>query len=383
MKTPKLYLVDTTLRDGEQAPGVAFTVEQRLCIAQQLDALGVEEIEVGTPAMGEEDCRAIREMTQLGLQSRLIGWGRLHAYDLRCAASCGLEAMHLSLPASDRLLAALGKNRDWLLSQLSACVEQAKRMFAFVSVGFQDASRMPEAQWGELLRRCTELGVQRVRLSDTVGQWTPLEIGEVFTKAVPIAGDVELGFHGHNDLGMATANAWTALQSGATCADVTVNGLGERAGNAALEQLAVTRMLHDRVAKPNYVLERLPELCAYVARCAGMPIPPNQPVTGKRIFEHESGIHVRGMLDDTSTYELYRPEVLGRNDRRLILGRHSGRAGVQAAMQAMGIPCEGQELDALLMQVRQTATAQGGEVSRSQLLSLYQQMRASTLGVTA
>ena len=225
---PAVWLTDTTLRDGEQAPGVVFTRGQKLALAEALAEAGIPEIEVGTPAMGEDECRTIREAAGLGLPCSLTAWCRAREDDIEAAARCGVEAVHLSLPASPLLCRALEKSMGWVLDRVAALVPFARDQFGFVSVGAQDASRADPGFLTELALAVRDAGGDRLRLADTVGVWNPLQAGDAFVRLGGAVPGLWLAFHGHNDLGMATANSVAALDAGARSVDVTVNGLGER-----------------------------------------------------------------------------------------------------------------------------------------------------------
>jgi homocitrate synthase NifV len=238
----KAWIIDTTLRDGEQAPGVAFSRRDKLAIARSLDQAGIDELEVGIPAMGREVQEDIRRIGVLGLGCELSVWCRAHEGDLADAARCGVGAVHLSVPVSAIHLTALKKDEAWAFGRIHDLVGLTRRLFNRVTVGAQDATR---AQPEFLLRFAAAVkaaGAARLRLADTVGIGRPAGIARLIRKVSTVAPELEIEFHGHNDLGMATANALSALEAGAGSVSVTVNGLGERAGNTHLEQ--ITMVLH-------------------------------------------------------------------------------------------------------------------------------------------
>ena len=341
-----VWIIDSTLRDGEQAPGIAFDRSSKVAIAQSLSDAGVDELEIGIPAMGAEVCEDLLQIRQLGLRSRLSVWCRAHPDDLEAASRCRAANVHISLPVSPVQFSALGKDRDWAISQMSSLVRCARSEFKRVSVGALDATRADVDFLDVFAAEAYAAGAYRLRIADTVGIGHPSTIAELILRVRRAVPDLALEFHGHNDLGMATANALTALEVGAHAVSVTVNGIGERAGNAALEQVAMAVRGHDRLICQTDST-RLHAISQLVARSAGRPVPPNQPVVGDDAFTHESGIHCHAMLNDTRAYEPFSPDDVGRRDRRYVLGTHSGTTAIRRLLNQVGIAVSPSQAKAL------------------------------------
>lgn len=367
-------LLDTTLRDGEQAAGVSFSLAQRLAIARHLDAAGVDEIEVGIPAMGEPECESIRLLTDRCLQATTIAWARADERDLALARICGVDGIHLSAPASDRHLAHLGRNRAWLRQRLARVVPAAREHFAFVGLGLQDASRTSLDDLVDLARLARNFGVSRLRLADSCGCWTPEAAFATFAGLRREVPELALAVHAHNDLGLATANSLAAWRAGAVSIDTTVIGLGERCGNAALEQL-VMALAVGHGAHPAVEPTALTGLADLVAKASGRALPAAAPVVGSAAFSHESGLHVSAQQQDQAAYEAYAPELLGRR-RRFVFGRHSSAGALGRFLIANGHQVYGADLAPLLGRVRARARTLGRALEAHELLHLVAERAA-------
>lgn len=326
---PSVTINDTTLRDGEQSAGVAFTLDEKLAIAQGLVALGVAELEVGIPAMGEEERDSIRSLVGQRLPARLMVWARLLPGDIAHCRGLGVQLVDLSVPLSDQQIARkLGRDRAWVLEQIRRLVPAALDLGLEVCVGAEDASRAdPELLW-RAAEAAQAAGANRFRFADTLGILDPFATYERVRELRALC-DLEIEIHAHDDLGLATANTLAAVRAGATHANTTVHGLGERAGNAALEEVAMG-LKHILGVGTGLDLSRFSELSRLVARASGKPVAWHKSLVGQGAFTHEAGIHVDGLLKDCRNYQGIDPAEVGRR-HRLVLGKHSGTRGVRQA----------------------------------------------------
>ncbi|WP_413437123.1 homocitrate synthase [Sulfuriferula sp. GW1] len=353
MTQPSVVVNDTTLRDGEQTAGVTFSAEERIAIARALAAAGVAEMEVGIPVMGPEECENILAIASLGLPSRLMVWGRMCEPDLTAAASCGVHLVNLSIPVSDiQIRHKLGRDREWVLDTISYFVKHAQELGMDVSVGGEDASRADPDFLLRVIDTAQAAGAQRFRFADTLGLLDPF-ITYNRIRQLREATDLELEMHAHNDLGMATANTLAAVLAGASHINTTVNGLGERAGNAALEE-TVTAMHHLYNIGTGIDSCHFPEISRLVSIASGRPIPVNKSIVGDAVFTHESGIHVDGLLKNPLNYQGLAPETVGRS-HKLVLGKHSGTSAVMHAYAAIGITLTEFEAKDMLARIREHA----------------------------
>jgi homocitrate synthase NifV len=365
-----VHIIDCTLRDGEQAPGVSFTRAEKIAIACALAAAGVPELECGIAAMGEVECEEIRALRELGLSARLTGWSRARKADVDATASCGLDSIHIAFPLSSIQLACIGRDENWAMRELGSLVGYARDHFRWVSVGAQDASRTTPELLSEFVQQAASLGVHRVRLADTVGIWSPMRTAETVHRLREIAGAVTIEFHGHNDLGMATANSIAAVEAGAGAVSTTVNGVGERAGNAALEQV-VMALRYSLGVQCGVQPIALQGICEFVARASRRPIPSAQPISGEAVFQHESGIHCHSLLRDRRSFEPFPCADLGRPEQKLTIGRHSGSESVLQALENLGVKTTHSVTSSMLPAIRHLSSRSKRALTAQEVLQIY------------
>jgi homocitrate synthase NifV len=374
MNNHLIQINDTTLRDGEQAAGIAFNLEEKIAIATFLDSIGVQELEIGIPAMGQEEAEAIQAITKLGLQAKLLGWNRANRSDIQASLDCGLQRVHISVPVSEIQIAAKFHGQ-WqvMLDRLHDVIQFARDRGLAVAVGGEDSSRADPSFLLDVASLAQDWGAFRFRFCDTVGILDPLTTYNkvrqlVYNLAIPIE------MHTHNDLGLATANALAGLQAGALSVNTTVNGLGERAGNAALEEVVMAlKRIYDVQIGIN--TKRLLELSRLVARASNCPVPPWKAIVGENAFAHESGIHAHGILQNPVTYEPFDPTEVGW-ERRFVVGKHSGRHLVSSVLQQQGITLNPEESQAVLAAVRHQAVEVKRNLTIEELLSLVPKARS-------
>jgi homocitrate synthase NifV len=372
---------DTTLRDGEQTAGVVFGLREKIAIARMLDDIGVHELECGIPAMGKEEQDSIRALVDLGLNARLITWNRAVIGDIRASIACGVSAVDLSLSVSDMMIAnKLRKDRSWVIEQLRIAVSFAKEHGLYVSVGGEDASRADTSFLVELMGIAHELGADRFRFCDTLGILDPFIMFEkirTLREAVP---ELPIEVHTHNDLGMATANAIAGIRAGARFVNTTVNGLGERAGNAALEEVVMALKLACGI-NPGIETHRFHEISRFVGTASGRPVPDWKPVVGKKVFSHESGVHADGVIKNPQNYEGFDPAEVGLS-RYLVLGKHSGTSSLLARFNELGIALSKEEASRLLERVREKSQEVRRPLKDRELRRLYQVSRRPVIAAS-
>ncbi len=355
MPSRTITVNDTTLRDGEQSAGVAFTLSEKIAIARALDRAGVPELEIGIPIMGDREQETIQAIADLGLKAKLMVWGRMTDEDVRAVARSGADIVNLSIPVSDiHVRHKLKRTRQWVLEQIRRCVRDALDAGCEVSVGAEDASRADADFVLSAAEAARAAGARRFRFADTLGVLDPAQTAHRIHR-LRTEVDLEIEMHAHDDFGLATANTLAAVLAGATHINTTVNGLGERAGNAPLEE-AVMALRHLYDIDSGIDARHLPQLSQLVARASGRPVALNKSIVGEAVFTHESGIHVDGLSKNPLNYQGFDPVELGR-EHRVVLGKHSGSRAVRNAYAGLGIALTDAQAQGILLRIREHATA--------------------------
>ncbi len=368
---------DTTLRDGEQTAGVVFSNREKVQIAKYLDEMGVHQIEAGIPAMGGHEKEAIKQIVDAGLNASVLAWNRAVKSDIKESLDCGVEAIAVSIAVSDvHIKHKLRKDRQWVLDSVKECVDFAKQHGLYVSVNAEDASRAEREFLLDFSRTAKEHGADRVRFCDTIGLMEPFALHDEVKAIVDEVG-IEVEMHTHNDLGMATANALAGVRAGATWVNTTIMGLGERSGNAPLEEVVMALRLTLGI-ELNIKTELFREAAEYVANASSRQVPVWKAIVGANIFCHESGIHADGVLKDPKTYEAFAPEEVG-GERQIVIGKHSGSAALRNKFDEYGIELTMDEANELLVHVRRAAVSLKRALFDKELVTLYNDFKKGRL----
>ena len=363
----KVRIFDTTLRDGEQSPGVSITPEQKLQIAIKLDRLGVDAIEAGFPIVSHGEVQAIRNIKKSGLNAEICGLARTLSSDIDLVIDCDLSYVHTFIATSDiHMQYKLKMAPEEVIQKAVNAVEYAKSHGLQVEFSAEDATRSDLTFLTKVFRAVGEAGADRIDIPDTVGYATPEFISNL-VGMIKEQISVPISLHCHNDFGLAVANSIAGINAGATCAHVTVNGLGERAGNASLEEFVMAlQCLYKKEHNINTKL--LYETSKSVSNIMGIAVQANKAIIGENAFGHESGIHTHGILNNPLTYEPIDPEMVGRK-RWLQAGKHAGAHGIRAMLEDFGIECTDEQLHKIVEKQKNLAD-KGKSISTAELLSI-------------
>ncbi|RMF29605.1 MAG: 2-isopropylmalate synthase [Candidatus Nitrosothermus koennekii] len=372
-----IRIYDTTLRDGEQTPGVTLTAEDKLIIARQLDKLGVDVIEAGFPIVSKGEQDAIKSIVKEGLNAEISGLARSEKMDIDAALSCDLKYVHTFIATSDiHLKYKLKIRREEALEKAVEAVEYAKSHGLLVEFSAEDATRSDREFLKQVYQAVVDAGADRIDVPDTVGYATPKYIYELIHELRDIV-KVPISIHCHDDFGLAVANSIAAIEAGGNCAHVTINGIGERAGNASLEEFVMAlHCLYNK--KTNIKTELLYETSRLVSSLTGVIVQPNKAIVGENAFGHESGIHTHGVLSNPLTYEPISPEMVGRK-RWIEAGKHAGAHGISAMLEEYGLKPTREELKAIVSKIKELAD-KGKRITDADLLTIASEiMRRSGL----
>ena len=337
-----IKIFDTTLRDGEQTPGVSLTSNEKLRIASKLDEIGVDFIEAGSAITSEGERESIKEITKQGFNAEILSFSRPLIKDIDYCIDCDVDAVNLVVPSSDlHIFDKLKISREELLEMSNSAIEYCKDHGLIVELSAEDASRTNIDFLKSIFLNALDYKVDRVCVCDTVGILTPDSSFELFDNLKDI--NMPVSCHCHNDFGLAVANSLAAIKGGACEIHTTINGIGERAGNTSFEELVVSidRLLPD--FSTNILINEIYDMSKLVARLTGVYIQPNKAIVGENAFAHESGIHSDGIIKNSATYEPMTPELVGRK-RKFVIGKHMGTHGLDNRLKELGLNVDKNQL---------------------------------------
>jgi len=366
--TDKVRIFDTTLRDGEQTPGISITPGQKVQIAVKLDELGVDAIEAGFPIVSLGEMEAIKTITKIGLNAEIYGLARAVQTDIDAAINCDLKYVHIFIATSDiHMQYKLKMNQEQVREKAVWAVDYAKKHGMQVEFSAEDATRSDRKFVKEIFKAVAAAGADRLDIPDTVGYATPQYISQLVKDVVEATIKVPVSMHCHDDFGLAVANTISGINAGASSAHVTINGLGERAGNASLEEFVMAlQCLYNR--RHNIKTELLYETSKFISNVMGIIVQPNKAIIGENAFGHESGIHTHGIINNPLTYEPISPELVGRK-RWLQAGKHAGAHGIKAMLEDFGIEPTNEQLHEIVEKQKNLAD-KGKAITTAELLSI-------------
>ncbi len=349
-KVESIRIFDTTLRDGEQTPGVSLTPEKKLEIAKKLDELGVDTIEAGFPIVSKGEFEAVKIIAKEGLRTEVCGLARSNEKDIDKSIACDVNCVHVFIATSDiHMKYKLNMTKEEVIKAASSSVEYAKKHGVVVEFSPEDASRTDLKFLLEVLRAVSDAGADRINIPDTVGVITPKAMYQLIDQVIENI-KIPISVHCHNDFGLAAANSLAAVEAGARQIHATINGLGERAGNASLEEVVVALNLLYNM-KTNVNTKLLYETSKIVSRLTGIPVQPNRAIVGENAFSHEAGIHTHGVSSLPLTYEPIKPEFVGRK-RIFQAGKHAGSRGLKTKLEEVGVHPDEKQMKEIVKRVK-------------------------------
>ena len=350
MSSGNIRIFDTTLRDGEQTPGVSLTSDEKVKIAQQLEKLGVDAVEAGFPIASEGEADSVAAVVKAGLSCEIVGLARASKHDIDVTVNTGISCVHVFIATSDlHLKHKLKLTRDELLKRIEESVSYAKQRVRTVEFSAEDATRTDLDFLRTVYKTAEKSGADRLNIPDTVGVSSPHTIARI-TKEIVSSVNVPVSIHCHDDFGLAVANSLAAVEAGAVQSHCTINGIGERAGNTSLEEFVMSvQRLYNRTTRIN--TELLTETSKLVATLTGVRVPPNKAVIGENAFGHESGIHTHGITEMPLTYEPYDPALVGRK-RWFQAGKHAGAHGIAQQLAEAGFFPDKNQLGEVVARVK-------------------------------
>ena len=343
-------ILDTTLRDGEQTPGVALTVDEKIRIAKRLDKLGVDTMEVGFPASSQGEMKAAKEILKLELNSKICGLARPLRKDLDAAIDCGVDYIHTFIGTSPlHRKYKLKMDKEQILNKSIEGVEYIKDHGITAEFSAEDATRTEFEFLKEIYVAVEDAGADYINVPDTVGVMIPASMKYIISELKKLL-KTPISVHCHDDFGMAVANSLSAVEAGASQIHATINGLGERAGNASLEEVVMALTAQYDI-KTNINTQLLVDTSEFVSRITGIKMPPNKAIIGENAFAHEAGIHVHGVLQKAETYEPITPEMVG-HTRKIVLGKHTGANAIKAKLEEYDIELNDEQFSKVFDQIK-------------------------------
>jgi len=381
LEPKNIKIDDTTLRDGEQTAGVVFANDEKIYIAKMLDRIGVHQIEAGIPTMGGDEKDAIKAITALNLNCSILGWNRAVVSDIDDSIECGVDAVAISISSSDiHIEHKLRKSREWVLESVRTSVDHAKKYNLYVSVNAEDASRSDMEFLLQFARTAKDTGADRMRYCDTLGILDPFETFMRVKTIKDIVG-IDIEMHTHNDFGMAIANAIAGVKAGATYVNTTINGLGERAGNASFEEFVMALKYLENV-NMDIDTKLFRDLAEYVAIASGRFLPTWKPIVGANLFVYESEIRAATTLKDPKTFELFGPEDVGL-ERKIIIGKSSGVNTLTHKLKELGYKIGEKEAAELAEIIREKALLLKRALFDSEIIDSYNSFMGARAAKTA